>query len=283
MYFSSLPCAICPAHVIILFLKCQGPIRPWSRQLRCFSAVGERLHHYVCLIWLSIYGSWLDLSIQQHSKKITSITVCLTFWSPKLVWIIFKNSVRTAKKTPHFTITKTNWLTLFKEIIAVYSKNHIRPINTKCRATDCWSRWCTYLPLGFKGLSGMKQEQIPGHFFCLLTLQERYGSSPATVCDNTKYAVDKMKLHQGLMRQVLDHLQKCQHSAWGGHVTWRTLPGWVYTADLAGCRFHHTQIYLHVVFINGGCDMLSHSDKEQRLTVSEDKIWAEYLGLRETT
>jgi hypothetical protein len=27
------------------------------------------------------------------------------------------NSVRTSKRTPHFTITKINWLTLFKEII----------------------------------------------------------------------------------------------------------------------------------------------------------------------
>jgi hypothetical protein len=49
----------------------------------------------------------------------------------------FKNSVRTAKKTQHFTITKINWLTLFKEIIAVYCENHTKPINTKCRVTDC--------------------------------------------------------------------------------------------------------------------------------------------------
>jgi hypothetical protein len=48
---------------------------------------------------------------------------------PKLVQIIFKNSVRTAKKTQNFTITKINWLTLFKEIIAVYSDNHTKPIN----------------------------------------------------------------------------------------------------------------------------------------------------------
>jgi hypothetical protein len=27
---------------------------------------------------------------------------------------LFKNSVRTSKRTPHFTITKINWLTLFK-------------------------------------------------------------------------------------------------------------------------------------------------------------------------
>jgi hypothetical protein len=43
---------------------------------------------------------------------------------PKLVQIIFKKSVRTSKRTPHFTITKINGLMLFKEIIAVYSKNH---------------------------------------------------------------------------------------------------------------------------------------------------------------
>jgi hypothetical protein len=45
---------------------------------------------------------------------------------------VFKNSVRTAKKTLHFAITKINWLTLFKEIIAVYSENHTKHINTLC-------------------------------------------------------------------------------------------------------------------------------------------------------
>jgi hypothetical protein len=28
--------------------------------------------------------------------------------------MVFKNSVRTSKRTPHFTITTINWLTLFK-------------------------------------------------------------------------------------------------------------------------------------------------------------------------
>jgi hypothetical protein len=55
--------------------------------------------------------------------------------------MLFKNSGRTSKRTPHFTITKTNWLVLFKEIIAVYSENHAKPINTKCGITDCQSRW----------------------------------------------------------------------------------------------------------------------------------------------
>jgi hypothetical protein len=49
----------------------------------------------------------------------------------KFVQIMFKNSVRTAKKTPHFTITKINWLTLFKEMIAVYTENHTKLINAK--------------------------------------------------------------------------------------------------------------------------------------------------------
>jgi hypothetical protein len=50
---------------------------------------------------------------------------------------IFKNSVRTAKKTPHFTITKINQLALFKEIIAVYTEHHTRPTNTKCTVAGC--------------------------------------------------------------------------------------------------------------------------------------------------
>jgi len=32
----------------------------------------------------------------------------------KLFYILFKNPVRTSKRTPTFTITKINWLTLFK-------------------------------------------------------------------------------------------------------------------------------------------------------------------------
>jgi hypothetical protein len=55
--------------------------------------------------------------------------------------MLLKNSVCTSKKTPHFTITKVNWLMVFKEIIAVYSENHAKPINTKCSITDCQSGW----------------------------------------------------------------------------------------------------------------------------------------------
>jgi hypothetical protein len=54
---------------------------------------------------------------------------------------LFKNPVCTSKRTPHFTITKINWLKLFREIIAVYSENHAKPINTKYSVTDCQRRW----------------------------------------------------------------------------------------------------------------------------------------------
>jgi hypothetical protein len=40
--------------------------------------------------------------------------------------MLFKNSVRTSKRTPHFTITKINWLMLFKEIILVYAESHTK-------------------------------------------------------------------------------------------------------------------------------------------------------------
>jgi hypothetical protein len=62
---------------------------------------------------------------------------------PTLVIIIFKNSVRTSKRTPHSTITTINWITLFKVIIAVYVENHTKPTNTKYSVTDCESRWYT--------------------------------------------------------------------------------------------------------------------------------------------
>jgi hypothetical protein len=39
----------------------------------------------------------------------------------KVAYIISKNSFRTAKKTPHSTIRKINWLMLFKTVIAAYT------------------------------------------------------------------------------------------------------------------------------------------------------------------
>jgi hypothetical protein len=46
---------------------------------------------------------------------------------------MFKNSVRTSKTTLPVNITDIDLLTLFKEIIPLYTENHKEPINTKCR------------------------------------------------------------------------------------------------------------------------------------------------------
>jgi hypothetical protein len=52
----------------------------------------------------------------------------LNLLKPNIVYIIFKILVRTAKKTNlHY---KIEWLILFRDIIAVYSENHKKPINT---------------------------------------------------------------------------------------------------------------------------------------------------------
>jgi hypothetical protein len=50
---------------------------------------------------------------------------------------MFKDSVHTAKKTRHLTITELKLLTLFKEIIAVYTENHTELISTKCGVSEC--------------------------------------------------------------------------------------------------------------------------------------------------
>jgi hypothetical protein len=58
-------------------------------------------------------------------------------FKPQPVQKLFKTSVRTAKKTQHFTVTTVKWLTLLKEIIAVCTKNHTKCINTKFRVIRC--------------------------------------------------------------------------------------------------------------------------------------------------
>jgi hypothetical protein len=49
----------------------------------------------------------------------------------------FKNSVRTSKRTPNFTITKISWLVLFNEMSDVYSENHTEARNSENCVTDC--------------------------------------------------------------------------------------------------------------------------------------------------
>jgi hypothetical protein len=54
-----------------------------------------------------------------------------------LVYMLFKNSVRTSNRTTPFTITKINRLMTLNKITDVYSENHTKPINTKYSVTGC--------------------------------------------------------------------------------------------------------------------------------------------------
>jgi hypothetical protein len=64
--------------------------------------------------------------------------------------------VRTSK-TQRVSMTTINWLMLFKEIIAVYSENYTKLINTISGQNEellnVKVRWYMLLPLGFKGLN----------------------------------------------------------------------------------------------------------------------------------
>jgi hypothetical protein len=46
--------------------------------------------------------------------------------------VIHKHSVPISNKTQRVSMTTISWSMLFKEIIAVYSENHTKPINTLC-------------------------------------------------------------------------------------------------------------------------------------------------------
>jgi hypothetical protein len=80
---------------------------------------------------------WSEECVNSEDILVSGFSICGTDLTkplkPKLVFVIFKKSLRTSKTTPHFAIAKINWLKLFKEIIAVYSQNHTKPLNKKYR------------------------------------------------------------------------------------------------------------------------------------------------------
>jgi hypothetical protein len=80
--------------------------------------------------------------------------------------MLFKNPVRTSKRTPHFTITSIDFLTLFKEIIAVYSENHAKSINTKFSITVKADGSYSYRS-ALKGNTGQKAVSSDRDISCL--------------------------------------------------------------------------------------------------------------------
>jgi hypothetical protein len=93
------------------------------------------LKTFIYRLWLSVKPVTMQ-SISQWEFRIVSesnvpnSTEFTEPLKPKLVWILFMNSGRTSKRTPHFTITRISWLILFKEVTAGYSENGTKPINT---------------------------------------------------------------------------------------------------------------------------------------------------------
>jgi hypothetical protein len=109
----------------------------------------KETHHYVMLPYLCV-TAFLPLIPPAPYRLIIIITTIrrsedrathIDSWlhgkrhfnplKPQLVWTIFKNSVRTAKKTQLFTITKDQLVNAM-EITDVQTENYMKPINTKC-------------------------------------------------------------------------------------------------------------------------------------------------------
>jgi hypothetical protein len=70
------------------------------------------------------FGSWTEQKtsdldfLNLFGESINAMRKDAVSINPHEALLHFKNSVRTSKRTPHFTISVINWLTLFKEIIA---------------------------------------------------------------------------------------------------------------------------------------------------------------------
>jgi hypothetical protein len=93
--------------------------------------------------------------------------------------MLFKNSVRTSKRTLHFTITKINWLTLFREMIAVYSENHTK--THKYKMQHCWmSKQMVHIVTARPSYTPRHWVPILVTFYDMHGLQWDYSLVPAT-------------------------------------------------------------------------------------------------------
>jgi hypothetical protein len=80
----------------------------------------------LCLMQKLTATPWRRASHCLVRSVLSTVIVRANPLKTKLVYILFKNPVRTSKRTPYFTTTKINWLTLFKEIIVNFN-----PLKTK--------------------------------------------------------------------------------------------------------------------------------------------------------
>jgi hypothetical protein len=74
------------------------------------------------------------------------------------------NPVHTSQETHHVTATKTNRLTLFRETVAVYRKNHMEHTNTLCgQNAEFWYAKAGGTYSNHWALEGLFPQQ-PSHF-----------------------------------------------------------------------------------------------------------------------
>jgi len=94
--------------------------------------------HSIGVLWVS-FTFYPKIIIKKQSVALQALTNLGRLSSRR--WQSFPTAPDGTGLTPHFTITKINWLTLFKKIISVYAENYMKQINTICRVTNCVSRW----------------------------------------------------------------------------------------------------------------------------------------------
>jgi hypothetical protein len=99
------------SHIVPRLRRC-GIILPLPHASTCCGAYLSINDYFT--FYISFYNRlFFDFQLFKVSKcgAITKCRRSRISLKPKLVQIIFKNPVRTGKKTPHFTVTKINRLT----------------------------------------------------------------------------------------------------------------------------------------------------------------------------
>jgi hypothetical protein len=87
---------------------------------------------------------WKEIQmLTTEATDIATNVVCIAAVNASVVCKVFTIKTLKIKSIPqsrHFIITKTSQLMLFKDIITVYTENHMKHINTlwaKWRVMDC--------------------------------------------------------------------------------------------------------------------------------------------------
>jgi hypothetical protein len=123
-----------------------------------------------------------------------------------------------SSKTQHVSITKINWLILFKEIIAVYYENHTKHINTLCGQNIGLmnvKNGGIYLPLQFEG------SNLYGDLEKKITFGRIIANEIETIESRHPFKFSNNELYLSKIRIVKfdnPNFALQQHKANGGHI-----------------------------------------------------------------